>query len=193
MDPIKQARLHELRALKAARESGKCLNANESTPPGNGMVERENRAPAAPADQPDHDACPLGRSSIKRVRKSGITCLATAIPPMTTRSRPITSPGVQLCDAPSELSSLQSSPSSGTQLDAPPRILPGSVEVKPTSPFARRNRFLPLALRNASNWKPITPHPGSGDESASQARMTSVKPTLTRQTSFVERQMEWSD
>ena len=50
MDPIKKARLHELRALKAARESKKCLNANESTPPGNGMVESENRAPAAPAD-----------------------------------------------------------------------------------------------------------------------------------------------
>lgn len=198
MDPSRQARLDELRARKALRESEKCRNAGSSqdTRPalGSGMVESENTAaPAESRSGAGPRECPPERSSTKPVRRNATTCSLSATPTLKTSSTRNSTRVVPSFDDRSESTYLQSISTSGMQLDAPPKILPGSAEVRPTSAFVRRNRFLPLALRNASSWKPITPHPGSGDGSASQARMTSAKPTLTRQTTSVGHLMEWSD
>lgn len=198
MDPSRQARLDELRARKALRESEKWRNADarHDTGPalGSGMVESENTAaPAEPHFAAGPRECPPDRSSTKPARRNATTCSLSPTPTLKTSSTRTSTRVAPQYVAQSEWSCLPSTSTSGMQLDAPPKILPGSVEVRPTSAFARRNRFLPLALRNASNWKPITPHHGSGDESASQARMTSAKPTLTRQTTCVGQAMEWSD
>ena len=77
--------------------------------------------------------------------------------------------------------------------DAPPKIPTDNVEVRSMCPFARRNRYLPLALRSASHWKPITLRRGSGDASASLQRMISDNGTQIPQTTSVEHRMEWSD
>lgn len=194
----RQLRIAELRQRKLDRESEKWRNADPShgTGPalGSGMVEGENTAaPAEPHFAAGPRECPPDRSSTKPARRNATTCSLSRTPTLKTSSTRTSTRVVPSFDAPSESSCPPSISTSGMQLDAPPKILPGSVEVRPTSAFARRNRFLPLALRNASNWKPITPHHGSGDESASQARMTSAKPTLTRQTTSVGHLMEWSD
>ena len=77
--------------------------------------------------------------------------------------------------------------------DALPRIPTDNVAVRSTCPFARRNRYLPLALRSASHWKPTMPPHGNGDESASLQRMISENGTQIPQTTSVEHRMEWSD
>lgn len=194
----RQLRIAELRQRKLDRESEKWRNADPShgTGPalGSGMVESENTAaPAEPRIAAGPRECPPDPSSTKPVRRNATTCSLSRTPTLRTSSTTISTRVVPSFDAPSESNCRPSTSTSGMLLDAPPKILPGSVEVRPTSAFARRNRFLPLALRNESNWKPITPHHGSGDEYASQARMTSAKPTLTRQTTSVGQVMEWSD
>ena len=136
--------------------------------------------------------CPPGRSSTERVRRSGTTCLVSPILRSQTPSPPPIRRAQQLCPDLSEQTSLQSSSMFGMQLDAPPKILPGSVEVRSTCPFARRNRYMPLALRKSSHWKPTMPPHGDGGGSASLARMTLESVTPTRHDTCDERQMEWS-
>ena len=82
-----------------------------------------------------------------------------------------------------------SSYSYGMQLDALPRIPTDNV-VRSTCPFARRNRYLPLALRSASHWKPITLRRGSGDASASLQRMIST--TGPRYLRLLPSNIEWN-
>lgn len=137
--------------------------------------------------------CRSVQSSTGPVRRSGTTCLVSRTPLSPTPSPPPTRKAQPSCLDRSVPTSQLSSSMFGTQLDAPPKILPGSVEVRSTSPFARRNRYMPLALRKSSHWKPTMPPHGDGEGSASLAKMTLESVTPTRHGTCDERQMEWSD
>ena len=148
-----------------------------------------------PAERPpaEHGRCPPGRSSTKPVRRSETTCLASPTRPLRIHSPPPSPLVPPSCRSESGPPSPQSSYSSSMQLDVPPKIPTDNVAVRSTCPFARRNRYLPLALRSASHWKPITLRRGSGDASASLQRMISDNGTQIPQTISVEHPMEWSD
>lgn len=148
-----------------------------------------------PAERPpaEHGRCPPGQSSTKPVRRSETTCLASPIRPLRIHSPPLSPSVPPSCHSESDPPSPQSSYSYGMQLDAPPKIPTDNVAVRSTCPFARRNRYLPLALRSASHWKPTMPPHGNGDESASLQRMISENGTQIPQTTSVEHRMEWSD
>lgn len=149
----------------------------------------------SPDERPpaEHGRCPPGRSSTKPVKRSEITCLASPIRRSLTPSPRITPLVLPLCPSESGPPSPPNSFTFGMPLDAPPKIPTDNVAVKSTSAFARRNRYLPLGLRNASHWKPTMPPHGNGDGSASLARMISDNGTQIPQTISVEHQMEWSD
>lgn len=148
-----------------------------------------------PAERPPAEPgrCQPGRSSTKPVRRSETTCLASRTRQHLTPSR-LTSPlAPPSCPSESAPPSPPSSYTSGMQLDAPPKIPVDNVAVRSTCPFARRNRYLPLALRSASHWKPIMPPHGNGGGSASLQRMISDNGTQIPLTTFDEHPMEWSD
>ena len=194
----RKQRLEELRAAKAARESKKCLDADarHGTGPalGKGMVApgfAEQRGSESSSDTLP-SGCPPEPSSTKRVRKSGTTCLATATPTSTISSMRTTIRAPQSCEGLLELSCPPSISTSGTRPDGPPTPPPTQEEARSMSAFARRNRYLPLALRSASNWKPTMPRHGSGDASASLARMISDKPIPIRQTTTGAQATGWS-
>ena len=166
-----------------------------SSRPGRGDASLDESSDDDSAERPpaEHGRCPPGRSSTKPVRRSETTCLASPIRPLRIHSPPPSPLAPPSCHSEPDPPSPPSSYSYGMQLDAPPRIPTDNVAVRSTCPFARRNRYLPLALRGASHWKPITLRRGSGDASASLQRMISDNGTQIPQTTSVEHRMEWSD
>ena len=148
-----------------------------------------------PAERPpaEHGRCQPGRSSTKPVRRSETTCLASRTRQPRTPSPPLLASDQRSCRSVLDPLSHRSSSTFGTPPHAPPKIPPDSVAVKLTCPFARRNRYMPLGLRNASHWKPTIPRHGNGEGSASLQRMISENGTQIPLTSFDEHPMEWSD
>lgn len=148
-----------------------------------------------PAERPpaEHGRCPPGRSSTKPVRRSEITCLASRTQQRQTPSPPFLASDQRSCRSESVPPSPPNSFTFGMPLDAPPKIPTDNVAVRSTCPFARRNRFLPLALRNESHWKPIIPRHGNGEGSALLQKMISDNGTQIPLTTFDEHPMEWSD
>lgn len=149
----------------------------------------------SPDERPpaEHGRCPPGRSSTKQVRRSETTCLASRTRQPRTPSPPLLASDQRSCRSVLDPLSHRSSSTFGTPPHAPPKIPPDSVAVKSTCPFARRNRYMPLGLRNASHWKPTIPRHGNGEGSASLQRMISENGTQIPLTSFDEHPMEWSD
>ena len=145
------------------------------------------------ARPPSDGRCQLVRSSTKRAKRSETTCLASRTQQPRTRSPPPLASDQRSCRSESVPPSPPNSFTFGMPLDAPPKIPTDSVEVRSTCPFARRNRYLPLGLRNASHWKPTIPRHGNGEGSALLQKMISDNGTQIPLTSFDEHPMEWSD
>lgn len=126
--------------------------------------------------------CPPGRFSTRQARKSGIICCRSQTQPPRTPS-----PQTILQEARSCATQLERSPSNSStfltlQVDLE-RTRQANEDRKWISPCARRNRFMPSALRSGSSWKRTTQLLGLGDAFVLPLRTTSANQILTRQSS----------